>query len=123
MLPKELLRKHNDGPPDCGRCFLPWEKTTDDLVELAYAINPFPTPKREMDRLLSTGEQISISLLSMTLQTMGYKAISLYRPPGWDTNHWHAYKSRALKGIDTTKILEALNDDMIVIVAGFQGRK
>ncbi|MDK2943016.1 MAG: aspartate kinase, partial [Acetobacterium sp.] len=54
-------------------------KTTDDLVKLAYEINPSP-PKRELDRLLSTGEQISISLLSMALQSLGHNAISFTGP-------------------------------------------
>ncbi len=94
-------------------------KTTDDLVKLAYAINPSPS-KREMDRLLSTGEQISISLLSMALQSMGHDAISFTGPQiGIRTSGLHT-KSR-IEGIDTTKILDSLNEDKIVIIAGFQG--
>lgn len=94
-------------------------KSTDDLVKLAYAVSSAP-PKREMDRLLSTGEQISISLLSMALQEMGHDAISFTGPQvGIRTSGRHT-KSR-IDGIDTTKLLEALNDDKIVIVAGFQG--
>ncbi|MBC3798301.1 aspartate kinase [Acetobacterium tundrae] len=94
-------------------------KTTDDLVKLAYDISKAP-PKRELDRLLSTGEQISISLLSMALQAMGHDAISFTGPQvGIRTSGRHT-KSR-IEGIDTTKILDALNEDKIVIVAGFQG--
>lgn len=94
-------------------------KSTDDLVKLAYDINPNPS-KREMDRLLSTGEQVSISLLSMALQSMGHDAISFTGPQvGIRTSGRHT-KSR-IEGIDTTKILDALNDNKIVIVAGFQG--
>lgn len=94
-------------------------KSTDDLVKLAYAINKTP-PKREMDRLLSTGEQVSISLLSMALQSMGHDAISFTGPQvGIRTSGRHT-KSR-IEGIDTTKILDALNDNKIVIIAGFQG--
>lgn len=94
-------------------------KSTDELVKLAYDINPTP-PKREMDRLLSTGEQISISLLSMALQAMGHDAISFTGPQvGIRTSGRHT-KSR-IEGIDTTKLLEALNEEKIVIVAGFQG--
>lgn len=94
-------------------------KTTDDLVRLAYEINPLPS-KREMDRLLSTGEQVSISLLSIALQSMGHSAISFTGPQvGIRTTGLHT-KSR-IEGIDTTKILESLNDNCIVIVAGFQG--
>ncbi|MGL4607032.1 MAG: aspartate kinase [Eubacteriaceae bacterium] len=94
-------------------------KTTDELVKLAYETNPSP-PKREMDRLLSTGEQISISLLSMALQSMGHDAISFTGPQvGIRTTGRHT-KSR-IEGIDTTKILDALNENKIVIIAGFQG--
>ncbi len=94
-------------------------KTTDDLVRLAYEINPIPS-KREMDRLLSTGEQVSISLLSIALQSMGHPAISFTGPQvGIRTTGGHT-KSR-IEGIDTTKILDSLNDNYIVIVAGFQG--
>jgi aspartate kinase len=115
---KRIIKKHQAGH-QVVVVVSAMGKTTDNLVELAYAINPSP-PKREMDRLLSTGEQISISLLSMTLQTMGYKAISFTGPQvGIMTSGMHT-KSR-IEGIDTTKILEALNEDMIVIVAGFQG--
>lgn len=94
-------------------------KTTDHLVSLAYDINPKPS-KREMDRLLSTGEQVSISLLSIALQSMGHSAISFTGPQvGIRTIGLHT-KSR-IEGIDTKKILDSLNDDFIVIVAGFQG--
>jgi len=94
-------------------------KTTDELVKLAYDISKAP-PKRELDRLLSTGEQISISLLSMALQALGHDAISFTGPQvGIRTSGRHT-KSR-IEGIDTTKILDALNEDKIVIVAGFQG--
>ncbi|MEG2650609.1 MAG: aspartate kinase, partial [Eubacterium sp.] len=51
-------------------------KTTDELVNLAYAINPNP-PSREMDVLLATGEQVSISLLAMAIETIGYSVVSL----------------------------------------------
>jgi len=94
-------------------------KTTDELVKLAYDISSTP-PKREMDRLLSTGEQISISLLSMALQAMGHDAISFTGPQvGIHTSGRHT-KSR-IEGIETAKLLEALNEGKIVIVAGFQG--
>jgi aspartate kinase len=94
-------------------------KSTDDLVKLAYTINPSPS-KREMDRLLSTGEQISISLLSMALHAMGHNAISFTGPQVGIRTHGHHTKSR-IDGIETTKIIEALDDNQIVIVAGFQG--
>lgn len=94
-------------------------KSTDELVEMAYSINEHP-PKREMDMLLATGEQVSISMLSMALDQMGYDAISFTGPQvGIRTEGLHG-KSRIMD-VDTTKITQALDDDKIVIIAGFQG--
>lgn len=94
-------------------------KTTDQLVEMAHQISENPTV-RELDMLLSTGEQISISMLSMALQDMGCDAISFTgQQIGLRTIGKHG-KSRIL-GIDTKRILEALDEDKVVIVAGFQG--
>ena len=82
-----------------------------------FSINP---NKREIDVVLSVGEQISIGLLSMILNDMGYKAISL---TGWqaeiqtDSN----YTNSNIININTNKIEEKLDDGYIVIVAGFQG--
>jgi aspartate kinase len=94
-------------------------KSTDHLVEMAYAVNDKP-PKREMDMLLATGEQVSISMLSMALDEMGYKAISFTGPQvGIRTEGLHG-RARIMD-VDKTKIVEALDEDKIVIVAGFQG--
>lgn len=94
-------------------------KSTDHLVEMAYAVNEKP-PKREMDMLLATGEQVSISMLSMALDEMGYKAISFTGPQvGIKTEGLHG-RARIMD-VDKTKIVEALDEDKIVIVAGFQG--
>ena len=94
-------------------------KSTDHLVEMAYAVNDKP-PKREMDMLLATGEQVSISMLSMALDEMGYKAISFTGPQvGIKTEGLHG-RARIMD-VDKTKIVEALDEDTIVIVAGFQG--
>ncbi|MBE7014384.1 MAG: aspartate kinase [Ruminococcaceae bacterium] len=93
--------------------------TTDDLIEKAKEINDKPS-RREMDVLLSTGEQITISLLAMALEKMGYPVISL---TGWqvamitDSNNSKA----RLKTIKTQRILSELDKKKIVIVAGFQG--
>ena len=93
--------------------------TTDDLIEKAKEINTNPS-KREMDVLLSTGEQITISLLSMALEKLGYPVISL---TGWqvgiqtDSNNMAA----RIKKIDTQRINSELDKKKIVIVAGFQG--
>lgn len=93
--------------------------TTDDLLAKAGEINSNPTT-REMDMLLSTGEQISISLLAMAIQTLDFPVISL---TGWqigmrtDSN----YSSARIKSLIYTRIQEELSNRKIVIVAGFQG--
>lgn len=93
--------------------------TTDELIEKAHEIDPNPS-KREMDMLLSTGEQISISLLAMAISKMGYPVISLTgRQAGFltDSNH-----SRArIKKVDTERLEKELDQRKIVVVAGFQG--
>ena len=94
-------------------------KTTDDLVDLAMAINPNP-PSREMDVLLATGEQVSISLLAMAIQTMGFDVVSLTGAQcGIKTSDVH--KKARISNIDTARITRELNAGKIVIVAGFQG--
>jgi len=93
--------------------------TTDDLIEKAKEINENAS-KREMDMLLSTGEQISIALLAMAIEKIGRPVISL---TGWqagfktDTNFGNARISR----IDTERLRSELDKRKIVIVAGFQG--
>ncbi|OSX88146.1 aspartate kinase [Bacillus mycoides] len=94
-------------------------KSTDKLVALANAITENPS-KREMDMLLSTGEQVTISLLTMALQTKGYNAISL---TGWQAGITteSVHSSARITDINTTRIQSHLTEGMIVIVAGFQG--
>ncbi len=93
--------------------------TTDDLIEKAAELNPNPS-KREMDMLLATGEQQSISLCAMCIQGMGYPAVSL---TGWQvgmrTNA--AYGSARIDRVVGTRIREELEQGKIVLVAGFQG--
>lgn len=93
--------------------------TTDELIDKAREINPSPA-KREMDMLLSTGEQISIALLAMAIQKEGYPAISLtgYQA-GIMSNS--SYGGARIKTIDTERIFRELDRKQIVIVAGFQG--
>ena len=93
--------------------------TTDRLVEQAAEITNNP-PQREVDMLLSTGEQVSIALLSMAIQGMGGRAMSLTgMQSGIVTDNQH---NRAkIKKINVDRILKLLNDSYIVIVAGFQG--
>ena len=93
--------------------------TTDNLVKLAKEITSKPSP-REMDMLLSTGEQISMSLLAMALNEMGHDAISLtgYQV-GIKTETCHM--CARIVDIETSRVKKHLNDGNIVIVAGFQG--
>lgn len=94
-------------------------KSTDELVSLAKAISDQPS-KREMDMLLATGEQVTISLLSMALQEKGYDAVSY---TGWQAG----IRTEAIHGnaritdIDTSVLADQLEKGKIVIVAGFQG--
>ena len=94
-------------------------KTTDALVEMIYNLSQTP-PERELDMLLSTGEQVTIALLSTALETFGVKAVSLTgRQAGMltDSNH-----SRAkIINIDPKRILGELSQGKVVVVAGFQG--
>jgi len=93
--------------------------TTDDLIDKAHEINPSPS-KREMDMLLSSGEQISIALLAMAIEKIGAPVISL---TGWQAGfqtNTSAGNARINK-IDTERILAELDQKKIVIVAGFQG--
>ena len=94
-------------------------KSTDELIKMAYSISEAP-PRREMDMLLATGEQVSISMLSMALNAMGYDAISFTGPQVGVHTMGHHGKSRIMD-IETKKIEDALDDGKIVIVAGFQG--
>ena len=94
-------------------------KTTDGLIGQAHQIADMPS-RREMDMLLSTGEQVSVSLMAMTMLKMGVPAISL--------NAWQvamhttsAYQNAKLKRIDTERIQKELDSNKIVVVTGFQG--
>jgi aspartate kinase len=93
--------------------------TTDDLIEKAKEINPNAS-KREMDMLLSTGEQISISLLAMAIEKLGYPVVSL---TGWQCGmHTDSrYGAARIRRIDTERLQNELDKKRIVIVAGFQG--
>jgi len=93
--------------------------TTDDLIELASKINPNPEP-REMDLLLSTGEIVSSTLLSMALHAMGFSAVALSGPQaGISTDS--AFSRARITGIEPGRIMKELDQGNIVIVAGFQG--
>ncbi|MDY0137543.1 MAG: aspartate kinase [Thiomicrospira sp.] len=92
---------------------------TNRLLDMAKTMQERPS-KRELDMLLTTGEQVTIALLSMALQQKGYDAISY---TGWQvpiqTDEVHT-KAR-IDSINSQKILDQLNLDKVVVVAGFQG--
>lgn len=93
--------------------------TTDDLIELSRKVNTSPSA-RELDMLLSTGEQISISMLAMTLNAMGYPAISLTgRQAGFHTDG--TFSKAKILSIDNQRVKKELDAGKIVVVAGFQG--
>lgn len=93
--------------------------TTDDFLDKAAEINVGPS-KREMDVLLSAGEQISMSLLAMAIQKLGYPVISL---TGWQAGikTTSNYSDARIRTIDTERLERELDMKRIVIVAGFQG--
>ncbi len=94
-------------------------KTTDELIGLAEEVSPAPDP-REMDMLLSTGERISCALCAMAIHDLGHRAISLTGSQAGivtDTSHT---KARILD-VRADRIRQALDEDSIVLVAGFQG--
>ena len=94
--------------------------TTDELIEKAKEINPDGGSKRELDMLLSAGEQMSIALLAMAIEKLGFPVISLL---GWqagfatDSNHGIA----RIKKVNAERIRNEISKRNIVIVAGFQG--
>ena len=93
--------------------------TTDDLIAKANEINP-KASKREMDMLLASGEQISISLLAMAIESLGFPVCSLLGwQAGFSTNS--VYGSARIKKVNADRIKMEIAKKNIVIVAGFQG--
>ncbi len=93
--------------------------TTDELISKAKEINDDPS-KREMDMLLSAGEQMSVALLAMAIEKLGYPVVSLLGwQAGFTTNL--SYGSARIKEIDTGRLRKELDKRNIIIVAGFQG--
>ena len=94
-------------------------KTTDQLVSLAQKCSKYPDPK-DYDLLVSSGEQVSISLLSMAIKELGYDSVAY---TGWQagikTNNAHT--SARITQISTDKIKKDLKNNRIVVIAGFQG--
>ncbi len=93
--------------------------TTDDLLALANEINPNAN-KRELDMLLTTGEQVSVSLMAMAMHALGVPAVSL-NAFQVGMNCTSRYGNARLKRIDTDRINHELDSRKIVIVTGFQG--
>ncbi len=93
--------------------------STDALLKMAHEISAEP-PERELDMLFSTGERISVALLAMAIHELGHTAISLSgAQAGIQTTTTHT-KARIVD-IDTRRLIKALDDGRIVLVAGFQG--
>ncbi len=93
--------------------------STDELIELAHSVSKQPNP-RELDLLLSTGELVSCTLLTMALRDLGQEAVSLTGSQAGiytDTSHGRARINR----VDTARMLKELDEGRIVVVAGFQG--
>ncbi len=94
-------------------------KTTDELIAKAHEINPNP-PKRELDMLVTTGEQVSVALMAMAFDTMDVPSVSLNAfQVAMHTTRVHG--NARLKRIDTDRIMHELEHRRIVIVTGFQG--
>ncbi|MBS5344526.1 MAG: aspartate kinase [Clostridium sp.] len=93
--------------------------TTDEFIEKARQVNPNPS-KREMDMLLTAGEQISASLLAMTIEEMGYPVVSLL---GWQAGFFTSANngSARIERVDPDRIKREIDQKRIVIVTGFQG--
>jgi aspartate kinase len=93
--------------------------TTDDLLDLAAKITDRP-PAREMDMLLSTGEQVSVALMAIAIHSLGHKAVSLTGAQiGVKTDN--SYRKARIRSIETARLRKSLDDGNIVIAAGFQG--
>ena len=118
VIAEKLVNRHNHGEK-LVVVVSAMGKTTNNLLSLAKDISENPH-ERELDMLLSTGEQISISLLSMAIKNLGVNSISLTGiQAGIKTNNIHN-KAR-ISEIDSTKILSNLEKNNILIIAGFQG--
>ena len=94
-------------------------KQTDVLINMAHDINP-KAPKREMDMLLTTGEQTSVALMAMAMNSLGVPAVSLnaFQVQMQTTS---VYSNSKLRKIDTDRIETELENNKIVIITGFQG--
>lgn len=115
---KHIIKEYNEGN-NVAVVVSAQGKTTDRLISEEKEITKKPN-KREHDVLVSTGEQITIAKLSMTLQELGYKAISL---AGWQIPiiTTSEFGNAKIKYVNTKTILDLFKEKYIVIIAGFQG--
>ncbi len=95
------------------------DQTTDELIDLAHQVNEKP-PKRELDMLMTTGEQVSVAMMAMAMDALGVRAVSLnaFQVRMITTS---SYGNARLKRIEKERIRHELDDRKIVIVTGFQG--
>ena len=114
----DLVRQHRKGVPQLV-VVSAMAKTTDQLLDMAFQVTERPRV-RELDMLLTTGEQVSIALLAMAVHDLGPKAISLTGAQCGILTDGHFSQAR-IQNIDTDKIYMELEQKNIVIVAGFQG--
>jgi aspartate kinase len=115
---RRVIAKKNEGN-DIVVVVSAMGKTTDSYIQLARSVNSNP-PDREMDMLMASGEQISMAILSMAIQSLGYDAVSLTGPQAeiiTDNSHRRA----RIVDIKATRVRQELEKGRIVIVAGFQG--
>ena len=109
----------NTAPHDVVVVLSAMGDTTDNLIEMAHDINP-DAKKRELDMLLTTGEQVSVSLMAMAMQALDVPAVSLnaFQVMMHSTSR---YGNARFKRVDTERIQHELDSRKIVIVTGFQG--
>ena len=118
MVANKLIAKKKAGD-DVVAVVSAMGKTTDELVGLANALNTNP-PARELDRLLSTGEQVSMTLLAMALEAQGYRAMSFTgRQAGIRTDGTH--NKAKIVSVRSDRIMETVDKGIIPVIAGFQG--
>lgn len=115
---KRCIEKQQAGQSGCC-CSFRNGKNNDNLIATAKQITERPS-RRELDMLLSTGEQVSVSLMAMTLIQMGVSAVSLnaWQVPMQTTS---TYQNARFKRIDSERIRKELDANKIVVVTGFQG--
>ncbi|MCD1260671.1 aspartate kinase [Paenibacillus athensensis] len=116
---KRIVERKRDGH-SCVVVVSAMGDTTDDLIDLSKQIYDGAPPAREMDMLLTTGEQVSVSLLSMAIQALGEKAVSY---TGWQSGiYTEAVHAKArITNIQPHRVLKSIEEGNVVIVAGFQG--